>query len=196
MRDLYWFAAGLLCSLFGCVTPQPAAAPPLRDREAAERWNSSGLTRIEQQKPEDAEADFRRAVAADPFCGVAHCNLGLSLIQQNKNPFEAAWCFRHAIQLMPKSVAPRMGLALIYEKAGQLEPAESALREALALDPDDIEIVGRLARVHVRQNKLTPETRTWLETVALNDADPAWRDWAARSLALTADNSTPDGGAP
>ena len=70
-------------------------------------------------------------------------------------PLDAAWELRYAATLLPKSAAPRSNLALLYEWAGRLERAEAEWRTALALEPEDLEIVGHLAdteRVSARSN--------------------------------------------
>lgn len=175
----------LLLGLTGCALPGARPAAALRDRALAEQFNERGLTLIEHGDPSGAQALFRKALDADPFCGPAHCNLGVALLQLGRF-HEAGWEFRSAIQLMPKAAPPRANLGLLFERVGRYGPAEENLRAALQLAPDDIEIIGHLARVHVRQGKRDAETLDWLAAVATQDDDPAWRSWAGKQLAFQA----------
>jgi Flp pilus assembly protein TadD len=130
----------------------------------------------------EAEACFRQALECDPFYGAAHSNLGVALMRQGR-PFDAAWHLRYASQLLPTASAPRANLGLLFELAGQYGLAEEQLRAALRLAPDDIEVIGHLARVHVRQDIFTNDTRSWLGTLVVQDDDPAWRTWGQREMA-------------
>ena len=102
MRMLRAWCAGLIgISVAGCAVPQHRM-PVIRDREAAERHNGFGLECIQRQAYAESEAEFHRAIEADPFFGPAYCNLGLVQLELDK-PFEAAWNLRHASQLMPRA---------------------------------------------------------------------------------------------
>jgi Flp pilus assembly protein TadD len=177
-------SAVLLVSLSGCAlraSRTSRLAFPERDRQQAERLNEQGLALVGEGEFVEAEATLREALQADPYHGPAHCNLGLTLLQQGKF-YEAGWELRYACQLMPRAGQPRANLGILYETVGRYGPAEEHLRAALRLSPDDIEVIGHLARVHVRQDKRTPETLAWLQAVAGQDDDPAWRRWAGEQL--------------
>jgi Flp pilus assembly protein TadD len=152
-----------------------------RDPLAARRLNDRGLELLRTGRLAEAEGALRAALAADHYCGPAHCNLGLALLQRGAF-FEAGWQLRHACRLMPKASQPRANLGLLYEMVGRYGPAEQALRDALALAPDDIEVIGQLARVQVRRGSRTAETAAWLRAVATRDDDEVWRRWARREL--------------
>src|SRR5262249_33433540 len=139
-----------------------------RDTSRASRSSAEGLTLVEARKFAEAEVKFRDAIAADPFCGPCHCNLGLTLLQQKKL-YDAAWELQFACRLMPKASQPRANLGILYESAGRFTQADEALREALALSPDDLDVIGLLARVQVRQGKSSPELKNWLATIAVRD---------------------------
>jgi Flp pilus assembly protein TadD len=168
-------------------------APSVRDSCAARQLNEQGLALIEHGDLAGAEEAFRGAIARDLYFGPAHANLGVVLLQQGAQPFEAGWALRHAAQLMPKASAPRANLGLLFEAVGLYGRAEDQLRAALRLSPDDVEVIGHLARVHVRQSKRTPETLAWLEAVATQDDDAAWHNWAARQLTHQGSENLGDG---
>lgn len=174
--------AGFLVFLLGCSAAERNSPRISRNREAAERLNEEGLHYVTSRALDKAERCFRQAIECDPFCGLAHCNLGITLMEQCREPYEAAWCLRHAAQLMPNAISPRVALAQLFEKAGQFGAAEQSLRDALRLNPNEIEIIGQLARVRVRQNKMNDETIEWLKVVAVQESDATWRSWAQRTL--------------
>ena len=188
---ILWCAALLLC-LSGCAsrTAQPVRAQ--RDRERGERLNAQGLAHVEEGRFAEAEKSFRAALRADPYLGPAHCNLGVVLLELGKF-YEAGWELRHACQLMPRASQPRANLGVLYAGVGRNGPAEEHLRDALRLNPDDIQVIGHLARLHVRQDKRTPETLAWLNQIAEQDDDPAWRRWAGEQLIRTRNSGSQDG---
>jgi Flp pilus assembly protein TadD len=161
-----------------------AARPPQRDPAAAQRLNEQGLQLLQDDQLEEARFVFERALAADPYCGPAHCNLGVALLRLG-HPYESAWELQYACRLLPQMAAPRANLGILYELAGRWGTAEEQLTEALRLAPDDLEIIGHLARVHVRAGKCTADTLAWLQTIASQDDDPAWRGWARAQLTRT-----------
>jgi Flp pilus assembly protein TadD len=161
------WGAVLLVSLCGCYR-SPATRRGMgvlgRDPQAARRLNEQGLTLLEQGRLAEAEAALRRAVEEDPYCGEAHGNLGVVLLRQNKY-FDAGWELRYAVCLLPKAAAPRANLGILYEAVGHYDASQENLQQALKLAPEDLEIIGHLARLHVRQGQRTPETLAWLQTV-------------------------------
>ncbi|MCA9243709.1 MAG: tetratricopeptide repeat protein [Phycisphaerales bacterium] len=187
MRAALRFAVGVACLLSagGCAGLRTRAVleNTARDRAAALRLNDEGLSLARDGHLEDAERALRRAIAADPWCGPAHSNLGVVLLQQGKF-YDAGWALTHASQLMPQAAQPRLNLGVLYETAGKYADAEDELRSALNLAPGDLEIVGHLARLRVRQKDYSSETLTWLEAIAVGDNNPEWRDWAGQQLIL------------
>lgn len=181
------YGVGLLVSLWGCrggLASRGGAGLLGRDPVAAQGFNEQGLTLIAQGCFEQAEECFRQALSADPYWGPARCNLGVAFLRQGKY-FDAGWQLRCAVQLMPRAAAPRANLGILYEIAGRLDLGEEHLRQALELAPQDIEIIGHLTRVHVRQGKCTPDTLAWLESITTQDDHPAWRSWAREQLIAT-----------
>lgn len=159
-----------------------------RDPYAAARLNEQGLALVERDDCAQAEERFRQALSADPFCGPAHNNLGVALLKLGR-VYDAGWSFQYACKLMPKAAAPRANLGLLFEQCGRYDEAERELTAALADSPQDVEIMGHLARVHVRRGKHTSDTNSWLQAVASQDDDPAWRSWARLQLTRNHANS-------
>lgn len=199
MRADLRFAVSVACllSASGCAasSTRTALEDRARDRAAALRLNDEGLTLARDGNLDDAERALRRAIEADPWCGPAYSNLGVVLMQQGQY-YDAGWALTHASQLMPKAAQPRMNLGVLYETAGKYGDAEEQLRSALTLTPGDLEIVGHLARLRVRQNDYSSETLAWLESIAVGDNDSDWRDWAGHQLILARSKQLGNGEMP
>ena len=181
-----WRAAcgGALAVWFCCCGCAASRSGPVRlrpDRALAQQFNEEGLRHMADGELDAALAAFRRAVDADPYSGPAHCNLGVALLLKGQ-PFDGGWELRNACRLMPKAAQPRANLALLYESVGKYGQAEEELRAALALAPEDVEIIGQLARLRVRTGRYDDQTVAWLQTVAEQDDDAVWRAWAQRQL--------------
>ena len=190
-------SAGLLVCVSGCAgTLRPASAlAPQRDPARAAALSGQALALLSESRFAESAALLEQALRSDPFCGVAYNNLGIAQLRLEK-PFEAAHSFQNAARLLPRSSAPRANLGLLLERAGDFESAEENFRAALRDSPDDIQIVGYLARLHARQNRHTPETRSWLQIVAAQENDPAWRSWAQKELSRQPAVHTEQGSSP
>ena len=102
------------------------------------------------KRPDDAMAEFSRAIALDPKMAAAHLNLGLVLM--DKDPASAAEAFRHAAELQPTESRPRFLAGLSLERAGKFPEAIEEYGGALALSPKDFETHFALGRVLLRSN--------------------------------------------
>lgn len=165
----------------GCASWRTAPVELRPDRALAQRLNDEGLKQVADGHVDAALQSFQCAVESDPYWGIAHCNLGVTLLLKGRM-YDGGWELRNACRLMPKAAQPRANLALLYESVGKYGQAEEELRAALALAPEDVEIIGQLARLHVRQGQRSDETVAWLEIIAAQDDDTAWRTWARQQL--------------
>ena len=75
-------------------------APEGRGNKTAAERNQDGIDHLLREHWRKAEADFNRALEADPNLAAAHFNLALSLDQQEKRR-EAAGHFKKAAELAP-----------------------------------------------------------------------------------------------
>ncbi|MBE3068811.1 MAG: tetratricopeptide repeat protein, partial [Planctomycetes bacterium] len=134
-------AAGCRSQAPRSVEYQTLAQDPNRDTETARRENGRALALIEQGQLEEAEKALKAALAADLFFGPAHNNLAV-VYQKREQYYLAAWEFQYAAKLMPYSPEPRANLGLVYEAVGRTAEAESWFDKALALQPDNPELIG------------------------------------------------------
>ena len=161
------------------ATYRTVAVEPGRDTEAAKRANEAGLEHLAKGEIEQAAKAFERALTADVEFGPAHNNLGRVYFKQ-KDWYKAAWEFEYAGKLLPKHAAPRNNLGLVFEEVGQLDRAVEYYREAVNLDPENIQYRSNLCRALVRRGDRTSEVRNLLERMLQQDDRPEWRVWAKR----------------
>ena len=167
---------------------QTVAADPRRDTQTARQHNAAAVERIRAGDLDAAEAELKAALAADMFYGPAHNNLGI-VHDRRKEYYLAAWEFQYAVRLMPNRAEPRSNLGEVFETVGKLEDAEKMYEEALKIEPDRPEVIGNLARLHVRTDRNDERTRQLLSEVVTKDTRPQWTSWARERLAVM-------GGAP
>jgi tetratricopeptide (TPR) repeat protein len=129
-----------------------------RDREAVDICRA-GL-RIEPMNPDlqltlasalddlgntpEAEQHFRFACSFSPARAEAHDSLGMVLAKQNKCA-EAIEQFSRAIQIKPNDAVFRLHLAAAYFSSGDLRNTVQSFHQTLALDPDNLEALEKLA---------------------------------------------------
>ncbi|MDO8606299.1 MAG: tetratricopeptide repeat-containing glycosyltransferase family protein [Phaeospirillum sp.] len=114
----------------------------------------------------EAEAQYRRLLAADPGCAEAHNALGIALQQQGK-PAEAAGCFRRAVAIKPDYVGAHGNLGAALKTLGWLDQAVVALEQALALDSGNAESHYNLACAYQEGGQFEQAIAGYRRTVAL-----------------------------
>jgi Flp pilus assembly protein TadD len=130
-----------------------------------------------------AETELKAALAADVMHGPAHNNLG-KVYYHDKKLYLAAWEFQYAAKLMPNVPEPRNNLGLVFESAGKLDDAIGSYDEARQMEPDNVQILGNLARARVRRGDNDESTRELLRQLVLRETRPDWANWARERLEL------------
>ena len=133
-----------------------------------------------ESDPAEAESLLRDALVADLFHGPAHNNLGILYLQQGKL-YEAANEFEWARKLMPGHPDPRINLALVLERGGQIDEAMASYESALEVYPDHIAAMQGLVRLQFRHDRIDDRTEDFLREVALRGENITWREWALRN---------------
>jgi Flp pilus assembly protein TadD len=165
-------------SSYSTVPPDPQ-----RNTDLARQCNARGVALIRQGNLDEAQKVLKQAVEADLFFGPAHNNLGAAYFRRQEY-YLAAWEFQYAAKLMPHKVEPLNNLGLVLEGAGKRDEAEKSYQEALALEPQAVEVAANLASLYVRDNRKDDKTRELLTQVARQDDRADWRSWAQDRLAL------------
>jgi hypothetical protein len=97
-----------------------------------------------QNKPEEAAACFRQALALRPdYCEV-WANLSTTLVQLNRRE-EATACLRETLRLRPHFPDAHCDFGVALEQIGDFPAAETSFREALRLDPSHARALSELA---------------------------------------------------
>ena len=180
------------------LTELGVAPSPTEGEKMAKRWARSAealdwylqMQRSQEQgKPaSELEQLCRKAVAADPNCEPACCDLAGALATQGKlGPAEKM--ARKALQVRPDSAQAHYVLGWLPMVQGQLNPAEAAshleraeteLRQASQLDPDNVDCQVDLARICAARGR-SEEAAAVLERTVLLDRTNAM---AHASLAI------------
>jgi len=179
-------------AVWGCAKKPPSTAvsqyqtvgkDPRRDTDAARAKNAEALDAMARGNYDRAESLLKAALTADIMFGPAHNNLGKVYYRQEKR-YLAAWEFEYAAKLMPHQAEPRNNLGLVFESAGRLDEAVNHYKEALALDPENPEVIGNTARARIRRGDDDAEVRDLLGKLVMRDTRQEWVEWARRRLVL------------
>jgi tetratricopeptide (TPR) repeat protein len=109
--------------------------------QSAEAHFDLGLVRQRQKQSASAIKEFRLAMQYDPGLLQARCALGSALT----DPVEAEAEFRKALELNPNLVCALDGLAQALLKGGRFEAALAYWRQAVRIQPDDVDLQVALA---------------------------------------------------
>ncbi len=90
---------------------------------------------LKLRKPEEAEAEFRKELALDPYNAKVKYKLG-KVLDQSGAEEAAREQFEQAVKLQPTLVPARYELAKTQLRSGQAEEAIKNLQAATASDPD------------------------------------------------------------
>ena len=174
--DLPITQAADLCNLAG------AAAHTLGHAEMAETlWKQAlahadgrdavgplinlGVLYAEQQRLEDAEAAYHRALALEPENVTALTNLGVLLADMDQ-PADAEAFHRHAIDIAPACAAAHTNLGLLLLAQRRVDEAEACQRRAALLAPDSPQVhanLGNLLAAHGSPQEAEAHLRRALE---------------------------------
>jgi tetratricopeptide (TPR) repeat protein len=145
-------------------------------------WNQLGVIAYQARRFSDAEANFRRALDADPEAFEPLVNLGGVLLNL-KRPGDALGYNRRAVGRRPNNALANSQLGLTYFDLNDPDKAEKYLRIAIQLDPahfshpqlvlaeiylergDRVSAVGQL-RGFLQQHPDAPEAAAVREEIA------------------------------
>ena len=127
---------------------------------------------VEETKPDDALAAYRKVAALRPNDPEPHLSAGLILEKQNQFA-DAEQEYKQALTLDPSSPDAVIGLANLYMRGRRFPEAAAELKKIVASHPELVAAHLQLGRVLTEQGK-TDEAVAELETAAkLSPNDPA-----------------------
>jgi len=98
---------------------------------------AAGLSLMQLQRIEEAEAALRRAVELDPTLATAHNALGMAAMMDRRYG-EAERCFTRAIEANPRETAALCNLATMLKNLGRGDEAAALMGPALQALSDDV----------------------------------------------------------
>ncbi|MBI3652817.1 MAG: VCBS repeat-containing protein [Acidobacteria bacterium] len=131
---------------------KPSAATSANQREDAYRANNLGVALLEQFKPKEAMAKFRRALELAPSLAIARVNLSIALFYAAELD-EALSEARKAAAVLPEAPQPFYMLGLIAKSQNRSEDAMAAFRRVLQIAPRDVGANVYLAQFLMLQRK-------------------------------------------
>jgi serine/threonine-protein kinase len=146
------------------------AAIAARPHDAVNHSNF-GLLLANQNRPAEAEKEYREALRLKPHYPAAHNNLGLLLAKQHR-PAEAEREYREAIRLMPGLPAAHNNLGNLLAAQNKAAEAEKEYREALRLNPDFPEAHYGLGALLAARNQPAEAEKECREAIRLMPDDP------------------------
>jgi tetratricopeptide (TPR) repeat protein len=126
------------------VEPPPEEIP--RNPNASRAAVENGREALSKGWLDDAEADFRRAVRADPVNAAAVG--GMAEVSFERARYTEALDYgRRALRLAPRSTRLLTIVGDCYFKLLRYDEARAAYQKALAISPQDGQLKNRLQRV-------------------------------------------------
>jgi tetratricopeptide (TPR) repeat protein len=139
--------------------------------EEADALQLLGVLRRAQGRNDEAEALYRRSLAANPTQPHVHHNLG-NLHYSAGRFGEAAAAQREAIRLKPNYVEAHLNLGLALLSTGDFADAEQSFRAALRIQPNFTFAKQSLATALSEQNRPKEAEALLRQTLALGSRDP------------------------
>jgi Flp pilus assembly protein TadD len=127
-----------------------------------------------QKKLQEAEAEFRKVLSANPDNASALNYLGYMLADRDLRLQEAHQLIARAVELEPQNGAFLDSLGWVKFRLGRLEEAETLLRQALQRVSRDPIVHDHLGDVYFQQGKLREAIGQWERSL---------KEWEASSRA-------------
>jgi tetratricopeptide (TPR) repeat protein len=96
---------------------------------------------------DDAEAQFREAIALNHTEAEFHAYLGMTIFRRSGKPEGGIQHAQKALEMDPRLHSATLFLAQMYEAQGDVERAKTQLRKALEKDPDFAKAKDELRRL-------------------------------------------------
>ena len=142
--------------------PRAKTAPPVN--LAITQLLATGLQSHQAGRLAEAEACYRRVLAAQPNYTEVHMQLGLALKAQRKLK-EAIAAFRRAVAIKPDWAEAQYNLANALDDNGEFDEAAAAFHRAIAIKPDWADAHLALGNALKNQGKLEEAIAAYRATI-------------------------------
>ena len=160
-----WDRAGMVLlfvtALIVCNWPLQSST----DMQAVTHYNI-GIALVEAHQEDQAEVQYRTAIALQPALAGPHTNLG-GLLGARGNRAEALSQCREAVRLGPDSSSAHVNLGVVLGSLGKTDEAVAALTRALELDPRNADAHYNLAKAFMALGQTEPAMDHLRETIRL-----------------------------
>jgi tetratricopeptide (TPR) repeat protein len=129
---------------------------------------------VQEQDIDSAVETLRRAVVIEPHRFMTHLSLARLFVLQ-RDPIQAERSYLEAISLDPTGRVPRVELASLYVRMGEMERAESELKKMVCASGSEYQNLQVLARFYEGAGKWDQAEESYLNAVRLrpdNDVLP------------------------
>ncbi|MCH8924271.1 MAG: tetratricopeptide repeat protein [Planctomycetes bacterium] len=158
----------------------------------AEVYNNLGAILLRNDKLEEAEAHFRKALGLRPIFAEATLNLGVILLKRKQ--FDAATAqFEAALRIEPEIAEAHFHLGRVALRRNQLELAQRHLNEALRIRANYAKAHEELAEVYLRQDQYRQAAEHYRRALASQPGNVPTANNLAWLLATCRDDAVRDG---
>jgi tetratricopeptide (TPR) repeat protein len=127
---------------------------PAERREAAKMQYEQAFTLLQAGKSSDEALErLNKALQYDPTFGDAYVLKSYVRLEVLPNLDDALSAAKLAVQYAPKNPDSQYTLGLIYEKRGEYREAERAMREALVVNPNYVDVYFSLGILYADEMK-------------------------------------------
>ena len=122
----------------------------ITDSERAEQMISAkslGLAYLEENKLEEAEAEFQKIIALDPNEVMGYANLGIVYLRMGSFEKAEEW-LQKAIRMQPEDPDVRLILAKVYEMSGASDKAVAELERIMEFSPGHVKSLFNLTELY------------------------------------------------
>jgi Tfp pilus assembly protein PilF len=167
-------------ALVGLAMPAIAAGAP-GGLETAARPNNLGVAYMNQQRGEDALAQFKLAIAADPTLAVPHLNAGIVQLVLQRLP-ESRAELDQAAKLDPQNPRVWYNLGLLERAQSNCEASIQAFQQVVKLDPASADAHYFLGSCYLERQDFAKAADQYREAIRLNPMHPSAEFGLARAL--------------
>jgi tetratricopeptide (TPR) repeat protein len=129
------------------------------EKEAA--WFMLGAIYERQKKYEQSEAEFKKALEADPKNAAVLNYYGYELADRGVRLEEATAMIHHALEQEPSNGAYLDSMGWVYYKQNKLAEAEEYLKKAVDRSAHDPTILGHLGDVYAKMGRTERAAALW-----------------------------------